>query len=214
MRIIERQISFTDELLALYAHPAIVDASASSDSISTSPSSSTPVSSTVYPSSSSIANPTATSMPSDTNSSTAATRITILNSRTVFYPRNLRLWLTSYSFVYINICPTGYTTMTTSLISSHCDCILPDATEFQTPIIPMTTIEKLCTACAKPGDNSPETVTLTVPDTSAIVAANASPESSAVAGTPARSLSHFPPPPDAAEPSVGGAAQAQPHYLA
>jgi hypothetical protein len=156
MRIIERQISLTDVLLALNANPAIVNASASSDSISTSPSSSTPVSSTVYPSSSSIVILTATSMPSEANSSTAATRTTVLIGKTVFYPRNLRLWLTSYSAVHIDICPTGYTTMTTSLTTRNCDCILPGANAFQTPIIPMATIEKLCTVCANLGITRPK----------------------------------------------------------
>jgi chitinase len=144
----------TDVLLTLYANPAIVNASASSDSLSTSPSSSTLVSSTVYPSSSSIVNLTTTPMPSEADLSTAATRTTVLTSKTVFYPRNLHLWFTSYSAVYIDICPTGYTTMTTSLTTSHCDCILPGATAFPIPIIPTTTIEKLCTVCARPGDNS------------------------------------------------------------
>jgi chitinase len=207
MRIIERQISLTDALLILYANPAIINASASSDSLLASPSSSTPVSSTVYPSNSSIVNLTATSMPSEANSSTTATQTTILTGKTVIYPHNLRLWLISSSAVYIDICPTGYTTITTSLTTSHCDCTLPGATAIQTAIIPMTTIEKLCTVCAEPGYNSPKTVTLTVPDTSAIVAANISPKTSAIAGTPAESLTPFPPP-AATEPCVSGAAQA------
>lgn len=66
----------------------------------------------------------------------------------------------------MDVCPTGLTTITTTLTATHCSCMARAATSPPAITIPMTVVEKVCTACGN--SSAPSTLTVTVPITRAV----------------------------------------------
>ncbi|KAL3427500.1 endo-1,3(4)-beta-glucanase [Phlyctema vagabunda] len=72
---------------------------------------------------------------------------------------------------YVDVCPTGLTTITTTSTITQCSCLAHLGLATAAPTIPMTTTVKVCSVCGPAG--GPSQITVTVPATIQVyVAAN------------------------------------------
>ena len=124
-------------------------------------------------------------------SSTASTPLSSVSpaSATIGYGMGGPVTGTVLTTTYVDVCPTGLTTVTLTSTIAQCGCTntagrvagVATTTSAASPTITMTTTVKECTACAATG--GPSSVTITVP--ASVLAATASASASAAANTSA-----------------------------